>query len=174
MFSGRDKSRKRSLLWVFPACEEHLLLARFNFPIAFIDQGKILYIRLYRNELPMLPPIYRQILQEFSHRLVYLQQSTTDVNPDKAAVGQNFEQARQLFAQKILSWDSDTLDPAIVSPVQSFLTETNRQLRLLGVDITFLAAARQRATQQQRLIQIQSRIETLISYCQAILELGNR
>lgn len=117
----------------------------------------------------MLPQFYRDRYQEFSSSLVHLQQTVSDPNL-VATLGQNFQQVQQLFNDKILSLDNDNLDPAIMSRLLSVLTELNKQMRLLGIDVIFLQASRQSATTQQRLVQIRSRIETLISYCNALLE----
>lgn len=117
----------------------------------------------------MLPQFYRDRYQEFSTALAYLQQSATNATSDPTSLRQNFEHVQKLFHEKILSLDNDNLDPSVGSRVQSFLTELNKQMRLLGIDVMFLQASRQSATKEQRLVQIRSRIETLISYCNALL-----
>ncbi len=52
---------------------------------------------------------------------------------------------------------------------QMFRTEISKQLRLLGVDVSFLAGASQPATIETRLKTICDRITTLIKYCEAVL-----
>jgi hypothetical protein len=118
----------------------------------------------------MLPQFYRDRYQEFFTSVVHLQQTVADDNPNPTLLRQSFEQLQLLFQQQILSLDSDLLDPSVMSRVQSFLTELNKQMRLLSIDVTFLQASRQSATTQQRLAQIRSRIETLISYCNALID----
>ncbi|MFB2975479.1 heterocyst frequency control protein PatD [Microseira sp. BLCC-F43] len=118
----------------------------------------------------MLPQFYRDRYQEFFTAVVHLQQTVADDNPNPTLLRQSCEQLQLLFQQQILSLDSDNLDPSVMSRVQSFLTELNKQMRLLSIDVTFLQASRQSATTQQRLAQIRSRIETLISYCNALLD----
>lgn len=118
----------------------------------------------------MLPQFYRDRYQEFSAFLAQLQQTVADDNLDPNLVRQSFEQLQIFFQQQIISLDSDSLDPSMMSRVQSFLTELNKQMRLLSIDVTFLQASRQSATTQQRLTQIRSRITTLISYCNALLD----
>lgn len=118
----------------------------------------------------MLPQFYRDRYQEFFTAVVRLQQTAADANLDQTLLRQGFEQLQQLFQQEILTLDSDNLDPAIISRMQSFLTELNKQMRLLSIDVTFLQASRQSATTQQRLVAIRSRIETLIGYCNALLQ----
>ena len=122
----------------------------------------------------MLPQFYRVRYQEFSQALESLQPTATPANLDRIALRQRFEQVQQLFHQQILCLDTDELDPADIPRVQSYLTEINKQMRLLGMDLTFLQAARQPATQKERLVQIGSRIQTLIGYCKAVLELANQ
>lgn len=56
----------------------------------------------------------------------------------------------------------------ISSLKQSYLTEFHRQLRLLGSDLAFLKAARQSATQTQRLAQIGDRLQALQRYYDAM------
>ncbi|MFO5470151.1 MAG: heterocyst frequency control protein PatD, partial [Dolichospermum sp.] len=53
---------------------------------------------------------------------------------------------------------------------QSYKTEINKQLRLLEVDMMFLQGAKQLTTLQSRLKTIEERIDTLIRYCQAIIQ----
>jgi hypothetical protein len=122
----------------------------------------------------MLPQFYRVRYQEFSQALEQLQQTAAPTNLDRIPLHQRFEQVQQLFHQQILCLDTDELAPADIPRVQSYLTEINKQMRLLGMDITFLQAARQSATKEERLVQIGSRIQTLIGYCQAVLKLGNQ
>ncbi|MDX2097274.1 MAG: heterocyst frequency control protein PatD [Leptolyngbyaceae cyanobacterium bins.59] len=52
---------------------------------------------------------------------------------------------------------------------QSYQVEISKQLRLLAVDLTFLQAARQAGTVQQRQQQMIDRLERLISYCEAVI-----
>jgi hypothetical protein len=67
-----------------------------------------------------------------------------------------------------LDWEQ--LDPQQVARVQSYQTEINRQFRLLGMDLMFLRAARQSATETQRRQQVSDRIDSLMQYCEALIE----
>ncbi|HAX78429.1 MAG TPA: hypothetical protein DCY88_22030 [Cyanobacteria bacterium UBA11372] len=118
----------------------------------------------------MLPHFYRDRYQEFSALLAQLQQTVADDNLDPTLLRQSFEQLQLFFQQQIISLDSDKLDPSVMSRVQSLLTELNKQMRLLSIDVTFLQASRQSTTTQQRLAQIRSRITTLVSYCNVLLD----
>jgi hypothetical protein len=53
-------------------------------------------------------------------------------------------------------------------PLQRYLTETHRQLRLLSTDLSLYQAARTETLRQQRLQGICDRLEQLSSYRQAI------
>ena len=53
---------------------------------------------------------------------------------------------------------------------QSYKTEISKQLRLLEVDMMFLQGAKQLTTSQARLKTIEERLNTLIRYCQAIIQ----
>lgn len=118
----------------------------------------------------MLPQSHRDRYQEFFTVLEMLKQTAAATNLTGAALQQMFEQVQQLFQQRILCLDNDDINSADASRLQSYLTEINKQMRLLGIDVMFLQAARQPATQEQRLVQLNSRIQTLIDYCKALLE----
>jgi 2-hydroxychromene-2-carboxylate isomerase len=79
-------------------------------------------------------------------------------------------QALQRSSQALLALDPSQLETAIAAKVQSYQTEISRLVRLLGMDILFLQAARQSATTQQRAQQASDRISQLLQYCDAVLE----
>lgn len=79
-------------------------------------------------------------------------------------------QTVQHHFQQVMALDLSDLPPQHISVVQSMHTEMNKQMRLLGVDITFLRAARRSATSQQRQQQIGDRITQLLQFCNQILE----
>lgn len=56
---------------------------------------------------------------------------------------------------------------------QSYQTEISKQIRLLEVDMMFLQSAKQTITIKSRLESIQQRTNTLIKYCQSILEIAD-
>lgn len=116
----------------------------------------------------MLPEIYRDRYQKFHQALEQLQQ-TMAKNQDFNLLRQDFAQLQQIFQGEIASLSNDDLNSISVSRLQSYLTEIDKQLRLLAIDMTFLQAALKPATAQTRLAQISSRLHTLSSYCQAIL-----
>lgn len=65
--------------------------------------------------------------------------------------------------------DPPTEDP-IAGKMRSYLTESHRLLRLLPVDVMFIAAARNPTTTQQRRQAYQDKLNLLLQYCQAIIE----
>lgn len=75
-------------------------------------------------------------------------------------------QLQQFFVEQILTLpDTDARE-------QSLLTEINKQLRLLAVDLMFLQGARQKTTFNNRINQTIKRLELIKQYCQAILPIG--
>ena len=76
---------------------------------------------------------------------------------------------QQFFHEQILSLQMNDLAPALQDWVQSYHVEIDKQLRLLGLDVLFLQAARQSTTTQQRRQQVRDRLDTLQRYCDALL-----
>ncbi|MFB2834065.1 heterocyst frequency control protein PatD [Floridanema evergladense] len=97
-------------------------------------------------------------------------QQTAAINSDIQELKSHFAQLQAIFTQEIATLSLDDLEPAIVSRLQSYLTEINKQLQLLGIDVTFLQASRQKATAETKITQIRTRLQTLTNYCQAILD----
>lgn len=122
------------------------------------------------NPFAMLPQDYQDRYQTLSQSLQTLQNQVTQANPDPMKLRSQFLEAQQWFQQKIIGLDvDDQLEPADESTVRSYNTEINKHLRLLGMDLTFLQAAKQPTTAQQRQAQIRDRIQTLLAFCQNIL-----
>lgn len=118
----------------------------------------------------MLPQDYQDRYQTLSQSLQILQNQVTQANPDQMKLRSQFLEAQQWFQQKIIGLEADDqLEPADESTVRSYNTEINKHLRLLGMDLTFLQAAKQPTTAQQRQAQIRDRIQTLLTFCQNTL-----
>ena len=117
----------------------------------------------------MLPEHYRDRYQKFQQTLEQLQRIIA-LDQDFNSLRQSFAQIQQIFQGEIASLSGDDLNSSSASRLQSYLTEIDKQLRLLAIDMTFLQAALKPATAQTRLAQISSRLHTLNGYCQAILE----
>ncbi|MBW4472025.1 MAG: heterocyst frequency control protein PatD [Stenomitos rutilans HA7619-LM2] len=80
---------------------------------------------------------------------------------------------QQFFRQQILCLPLDILVPSMQHWMQSYQVECDKQLRLLGLDVMSLRAARQPTTIAQRQQQVSDRLSTLQRYCAAVLE-GSR
>ena len=122
----------------------------------------------------MLPVAYQQIFQTFSLRLNELQQAFIQANPEASLLKSQVLAIQQFFQDQIMALEDTVLEAVDRSRVQAYRTEMNKQMRLLGVDIVFLQAARQPVTAQQRQAQIRDRIARLIDYCEAVQEIGDR
>lgn len=120
----------------------------------------------------MLPNLYYQRYQEFKQALEQLQQTAAGIELDARGLRQSSLEAQQFFQQQIVSLDAGDLEPALEPRVRSYQTEMSKQLRLLGMDVMFLQAARQPETAACRQEQLSHRIQTLISYCNALLKLN--
>jgi hypothetical protein len=118
----------------------------------------------------MLSGLFHEFYQEFYHALQQLQAIATQAHPDRPALQAAFLEAQQLFQLRIMALDLEGLPVTAQSQVQSYQTEINKQLRLLGMDVMFLQAARQSTTAQQRQAQMIDRIKTLLRYCDALLK----
>ena len=73
------------------------------------------------------------------------------------------------FQGEICTLNLDDLSDSEAHRVRSIWVEIDKQLRLLGMDISFVQAARQPETLQKRLAQMQERLKMLMSYCEALL-----
>lgn len=93
-----------------------------------------------------------------------------DVDTSLAAVNQEFQSLQQWFSGNIVNLDSQDIDPSIAPRWESIQREIEREFKLLGTDILFLASARQIATKNKRLESIINRTSKLIGYCQGLLE----
>jgi hypothetical protein len=107
---------------------------------------------------------FRQKLEEFSQ----IADDGTHELPLKHWVNE----LQQIFQGRILSLNLDELKPELEQRVRSIQVEINKQLRLLGMDMMFLQAARQPETLQQRQNQILERVYMLKRYCEMVIEEG--
>ena len=75
----------------------------------------------------------------------------------------------EFFESQILPQDLDNLPDPIAGKMQSYLTESHRLLRLLTIDLTFIAAARNPEKLQHRRQAYQDKLDLLLKYCQAVI-----
>jgi hypothetical protein len=91
----------------------------------------------------------------------------TESIPDlKVSLGKVIE----LFETDILTQNIDHLPDPIAGKMRSYLTESHRLLRLLSIDLMFIATARNPATIQQRRQSYQAKLDLLLEYCQAVIK----
>ncbi len=76
---------------------------------------------------------------------------------------------QKYFQSNVASLDLEEIDPSLEHRVRSLHVELDKQLRLLNTDTTFLQAAKQPETVQQRLGQVRDRLTTMIGYCNILL-----
>ncbi|MDJ0704758.1 MAG: heterocyst frequency control protein PatD [Leptolyngbyaceae cyanobacterium MO_188.B28] len=112
---------------------------------------------------------YQQTFKAFKLSLEELQLAGSQANPDAPSLQSHFLEVQQTFQRQILTFADTTLEAVEQSRIQAYCTEMNKQMRLLGMDIVFLQAARQPVTVQGRQAQIRDRIKRLIDYCKAVL-----
>lgn len=112
----------------------------------------------------MESPPSNQRYETFQSRLVQFQTQLAQSSLAGTALISTLSQLQQFFQSQILAVE------AVTHREQSLQVEMNKQLRLLAIDVTFLQAAKQGATRQQRQQQIQERLTLLIQYCKALLE----
>lgn len=117
----------------------------------------------------MLPTHY-QYYQEMKQALAQLQINAAQSDLEGTELMANFLQVQQSFQQQV-NLSPDLLSPAVESRLR-YQTEIHKQLRLLGTDLTFLRAARQANTINQRRAQVGDRLQTLINYCDALLQVN--
>jgi NADPH-dependent glutamate synthase beta subunit-like oxidoreductase len=111
-----------------------------------------------------------QLYQEFQQKLQQLKNLAVQPDQDGAVLRQFFVETQRFFQVQMIGVDGSDLTIAAQSQVHAYQTEINKQLRLLGQDVMFLQAARQSNTVQLRQSQILARIETLLRYCNVLLE----
>ncbi len=127
----------------------------------------------------MLPKVHRQRYQELKQALEQMQQTAAGAQVDAPGLQlsllglrQSILTTQQFFQQQVVSLDAGDLEPADEPRVRSYQTEMSKQLRLLAMDVMLCLAARQPETAIGRQLQLRDRIQTLISYCDAILQLN--
>jgi hypothetical protein len=111
----------------------------------------------------MLPTEQILIWQQLFIRLTNL---PTDAIPELQV---SLARAIEFFESEILTHDPSSLPDPIAGKMRSYLTESHRLLRLLPMDLMFIAAARNPETIAQRRQAYQAKLDLLLQYCQAIV-----
>ncbi len=94
--------------------------------------------------------------------LVTLRDLCQRSNPDPRELQGTFVTIQQIFQQQVLPLGGE--DASENTALQPLLTEINRTLRLMAMDIAFLQTARQPITQQQRQRQMLAKMEQLEAF----------
>lgn len=115
---------------------------------------------------------FSTLLQNFQAQLSTLELIVSQAHPDALSLKQHFLVAQQQFQSEILG-EMAGIEDDLSERAQPILIEMNRTLRLMGMDIAFLQAARQPLTMQQRQKQLRDRILQLQTFCQGLLNLNN-
>jgi hypothetical protein len=127
---------------------------------------KLLSIYSMLTKLFMLPDEQILIWQQLFNLL-------SNLPPDNTSeLKANLNLAIELFESEILTQNIDRLPDPIAGKMRSYLTESHRLLRLLSMDVMFIAAARHPTTNQQRFQAYQTNLNLLLQYCQAVINSG--
>mgnify|MGYP005840093395 CR=1 FL=1 len=119
----------------------------------------------------MLPQSQRECYQAFQNALEKLHQTVAASDLQVATRRDRFQDVQQLFQSQIASLSADDVSPDYASRWQSIQTEIYKQMRLLETDLMLLQASRSSATSRSRASTVGDRINTLIKYCEALLQL---
>ncbi len=119
----------------------------------------------------MLPSTHRDPYQKFQQVLQEMPESAAAIDLEKQLLPLKFQSLQQLFKSEIATLSADDISADYASRWQSVQTEFYRQMRLLETDVMLLKAARSQATSQTRAAGICERIQTLIQYCEVLLQL---
>ena len=123
----------------------------------------------------MLPPLHNRAYQDFLTLLTEFESilvAQTKKN-EQSQIRLKFQDLVKWFKQNISDLSQEDLELAIAPRWQSLQTEIKREFNLLSTDMLFLSAARQKATQVQRIKSISDRLAKLIGYCQIMLKDSN-
>jgi hypothetical protein len=131
-----------------------------------IDRSVKLFTDIYSilTKLVMLPTEQTLMWQQL---FMLLSNLPTDSIPDSKA---SLSLAIDFFEAEILIQDLDRLPDPIAGKMRSYLTESHRLLRLLSIDLIFIATARNPITIQQRRQAYQDKLNLLLQYCQAVIK----
>ncbi|MEA5450892.1 heterocyst frequency control protein PatD [Leptolyngbya sp. CCNP1308] len=106
----------------------------------------------------------KKALETLRSHLQTLMALAQSANPDGGALQAQFLLTQQHFQHQMLPLGDD------LPSAQPVLTEMNRTLRLLAMDVAFLQAARQSTTAQQRQRQMVEKLGQLLSFCEAMAQ----
>ncbi|BAZ06955.1 heterocyst frequency control protein PatD [Calothrix sp. NIES-3974] len=111
------------------------------------------------------PSQYSAFASQLGQMLDLLQHQQSNNQLDVADIDRSLASLQNFFQTNIIPLCE--LDHDTDGREQMYRTEMSKQMRLLEIDVTFLRNARHSQTQQTRLKAINTRLTTLVSYCQA-------
>ncbi|MDY6939664.1 MAG: heterocyst frequency control protein PatD [Cyanobacteriota bacterium] len=118
----------------------------------------------------MLSGIFQEGYSRLRQQLTQLSDSIEAGSIDSKELTGKVSGLQQWFAQNILPLPFADLDAADFALARSYNTELHKQLRLLATDAMFFGSARQAATVKKRTQQLRDRLETLVRYCDVLLD----
>lgn len=118
----------------------------------------------------MLPQQVRQSYQELKQGLLDLQATLTAETFNRVALKENFSTLQVIFNSQMSNLSNERLNLESLPRWQSLQTEMHRLLRLIEMDVMFCLAARQATTAASRQKAMCDRINTMIGYCDALLQ----
>jgi hypothetical protein len=139
--------------------------------IAFISKDKILYIDFKPTRARMLPLLHFQHYQAFQQALAQLGKTLSVSDWEESMLLEGYQNVQQLFQSQIATLSADDVAPEYAPRWQSLQTEIYKQMRLLETDMMLLQASRSSATSERRVLSVRDRLNTLIQYGEALLQL---
>jgi hypothetical protein len=119
----------------------------------------------------MSSPLHFQSYPEFKRALEQLRTIIAVPQLQETALRESFQNLQQIFERQIASLSADDVAQEHAARWQSIQTEIYKQMRLLATDIMLLQASRSPATSQRRVLGVGTRLDTLIQYCDVLLQL---
>ena len=119
----------------------------------------------------MLPLLHFQQYQAFQQALEQLLQMIPVADGQEAELREGYQNVQQLFQHQIATLSAEDFAPEHAPRWQSLQTEIYKQMRLLETDMMLLQASRRSTTSQRRVLSVRDRLNTLIQYCEALLQL---
>jgi hypothetical protein len=114
-----------------------------------------------------------EFVRDWLKQVCLLQETATEPDPEGAELRQRFAVVQQLAQQKILALQPVATPQADAFSPVAFQTEISRTLRLVAIDIQFLAMARQSLKRQARQEQLCDRLTQLLNQGQGLLQVLN-
>ncbi len=119
----------------------------------------------------MLPLLHFQHYQAFRQTLEQLLKTFRISDWEESMLLERYQNVQQLFQSQIATLSADDVAPENAPRWQSLQTEIYKQMRLLETDMMMLHVSRSSATSQRRVLSLCDRLNTLIQYCEALLQI---